>query len=158
MRWPLLALPALLCSTGCAAFINASGTDLDSLHTKADVRKALGAPDASGVTDGQTYEDFHTHRKISEKWRGEGLLMAWVLALGFNDLIQVPIELFKASHQMIVGHDLRVIYEADGTVKTVLVNGGVPLGGRCGFAPNKTDPATEVGTPPKPTPSTAILE
>jgi hypothetical protein len=134
----LLALPALFSATGCAAFINGSGTDLDSLHTKEGVRKSLGKPDASGMIDGHAYEDFHSHRKIAEKFfRGEGLMMAWVLTLGFSDLIQVPVELYTASREMIAGHDYRIFYEADGTVKTVFVDGDRHIHGQAFALPYK---------------------
>jgi hypothetical protein len=123
MRLLLLALPALFFSTGCAAMVNSSGTKLRDLKTKTDVHKVFGQPKASGEIAGEQYEDFHTHRKIAPPFGNEGLVMIWVLTLGFSDVIFLPPQLIDASCEMIRGQNLRFCYAKDGTVMSIYIDG-----------------------------------
>src|SRR5262249_53456120 len=99
----------------------------DKMQSDAEVQNRLGTPTSSGTTEGKQYEDFHTHQKIAYK-PGAGYAMGFVMTLGLCDLILFPIEVVKASSEMIQGHDVRVIYEADGKVSAILVDGKYHLG------------------------------
>lgn len=62
----LLLIAPILLSGGCAGMIAGCGRDLTPLKTKEEVHAQLGAPSASGVADGNFFEEFRTRRKIAE--------------------------------------------------------------------------------------------
>jgi hypothetical protein len=141
MRLVLLVLvTAILASTGCAAMVNASGTDLDLIRTREDVRKSLGDPDARGVIDGEEYEDFHRHRKIAERDKNLGVIMAFALTAGLSEFLNLPEAMYSATRQLIEGRDFRVVYGADGNVQTVYLDGRRHHGFGSFALPNKNDP------------------
>ena len=113
-------------STGCSALVAGSGKNLDALDTKEQVRKAFGTPVTSGEED-QAYDEFRTHRKLSESWKGEYLLIPCVVTCGLSEIVFLPRELYIAARQMVVGQSLRFDYDAGGTVTAVFLNGESPF-------------------------------
>ena len=122
-----IASAASLGLSGCTGMLASRGLDLDKMQSDAVVQSRLGKPISSGTTEGKQYEDFHTHQKIAYK-PGAGYAMGFCMTLGLCDLFLFPIEVVKASSEMIKGHDVRVIYESDGKVSTILVDGKYDLG------------------------------
>ncbi|VTR93239.1 unnamed protein product [Gemmata massiliana] len=96
MRCARLVLAVVVVSsTGCSALIASRGQDLSELTTK----KVVHATFAKSVVrygEGCPYDEFRTHRKISENWRCEYLAMAGVCTLGLAEFVNVPCELFRA--------------------------------------------------------------
>lgn len=135
-------LVAALVSTGCSAFVASHGVDVNGLSTKDEVRRALGTPDPGS---GSLCDEFHTHRKLAENWKGEYLLIPAVVTFGLSEVVYFPREVYRAIEQRVAGHTIQVFYDGDGKVTYVLVNGNVPFLSRFHAAP---DPR---GTPaPKP--------
>jgi hypothetical protein len=114
---------------GCQATLHSSGLDLDKLQSDIEVQRRLGTPISSGATEGKQFKDFRTHQKIAQKWDGIGYAMGFEMTFGLSDLIFFPIEVVKASSETINGHDVRVIYEPDGKVGAILVDGKYHVGG-----------------------------
>lgn len=112
----LVLVAALLPLTGCAAIINASGTDLEKLKTREEVHEKFGPPTTTGVENEHTYEEFHTRRKISGRMYGEGYIMADVATLGLAELYMFPAELVKLTRDTIAGSTIRIRYDAEGNV------------------------------------------
>lgn len=147
MRWIYLGLlVTLVSSSGCSAFVASRGVELSDLTTKEQVHRTFGTPVASGVggQPDQPYEEFRTHRKISEKWKGQYLLMPCIVTLGLSEVVYFPSQLFCTARQCIVGQTIRFDYDANG--KVITVDGGVLLGSS-GFSvpapPRGTTGATE---------------
>src|SRR4051812_8457773 len=125
MRWVYPALvAAVVPSAGCSAFVASRGEDLNALATREQVRRAFGNPPTSN--ESQPYDEFRTHRKISERWRGEYLLIPCVATCGLSEVVLLPRELFVAARQVVAGHSLRFDYDADGNVVAVALNGESP--------------------------------
>ena len=127
MRWIYLALVvAVVSSPGCSAIVASRGVELSDLTTKEQVHRTFGTPVTGGIEGqpGQAYEEFRTHRKISERWKGEYLLIPCVVTLGLSEFVYFPRELFCATRQLIVGQSIRFGYDIHGNVTTV--DGGGP--------------------------------
>jgi hypothetical protein len=121
----LALVAAVVSSAGCSALVASRGEDLNALATREQVRRAFGIPVTGG--DDRPSDEFRTHRKISERWRGEYLLIPCVVTCGFSEIIFLPQELFVAARQRIAGHDLRFDYDADGNVVAVFLDGQSPF-------------------------------
>jgi len=120
--WFILVL-SILSSAGCAALINGSGKDLREIATKDQIHQVFGTPKVAGMSDGESFEEFHTHRKLSERWKGEYFLFADIMTLGLGELIMFPRELYRAGREIIVGQTLRFTYDEAGNVTHVFRNG-----------------------------------
>ena len=129
MRWQRLIRLALVAAVasaaGCSAFVAARGVDVNALDTKEQAHHAFGTPATSGGAD-QPYDEFRTHRKLSERWRGEYLVIPCVVTLGLSEIVLLPVELYGAARQRVVGHTLRFGYDADGNVITASIDGETP--------------------------------
>ena len=111
----ILAL-TILSSTGCAAIVNGSGKDLSQINTKDQIHQVFGTPKVTGVSDGETFEEFRTHRKLSQVWMGEYYIITDIMTLGLAEFIMFPLELWRAGRQIIVGQTLRFTYDEAGNV------------------------------------------
>lgn len=123
MRYLLLGFLAVLPCCGCASHIAASGEDLTALTTREQVREKLGEPAASGSSDDETYEDFHSRCKVAEPMRARALIMGTQMTLGLGELIFFPGELLLTGRRTLTGQDIRFTYDAAGKVTTVSVDG-----------------------------------
>jgi hypothetical protein len=124
---PLLLVPSLLFTSGCAGLIAQSGTDLASLNTREEFHAALGQPVTSGVADGVFFEEYHTRRKIAEPWAccgyGEGYAMMLVATFGAIDLLCVPCELYQIGRNTVLGQTIRVTYGPTGAAWELSIDG-----------------------------------
>jgi hypothetical protein len=112
-----------LSSAGCTGFITSCGQDLSKLTTQVEVHKTFGLPAAIGQAEGHTFEEFTTHRKIAEHWKGIYLVMGDAGTLGLGELIWFPHEAWLASRRSVVGQILRFTYDDAGTVIDVRRDG-----------------------------------
>jgi YD repeat-containing protein len=116
---PLLALV----SSGCSQLIAYSGQDLTKLTTKQAVRDSLGIPTSTGENDGQVFDEFHLHRKISdvpESWIC-GCTLGYTFGLG--EIVMFPRELYLLGRQTIGGRDVRFDYDAVGNLTAITLVG-----------------------------------
>ncbi len=117
----LVATTPLL--SGCASIIARTGTDLYCLKSKEEVQAKLGKPVATGMEDGEFFEEYRTRRKIAEQWparcSGIGYAMLVTMTCGTSELISVPNELFILGRRTLLGQPIRVTYGEDGSVKYV---------------------------------------
>jgi hypothetical protein len=124
IAWLLLVAIAVL-SSGCSLLIARSGKDLSAVTTKSQVRAKLGEPSASGVADGQPFEEYHTRWKISEE--GTGRYMSYGMGLGMTygtiELFAFPYELYLLGSRTLFGQTIRVTYAADGHVQGIFLDG-----------------------------------
>jgi hypothetical protein len=119
-----LLVASLLPSAGCSWLIASSGINLETLPTREQVQAEFGSPRASGEVEGKPYEDYRTHRKISEGYyRNEGFAMFYVMTLGFGEFVLFPCEVGSTAKQVLVGQNLRFIYDENGKVKEVRRDG-----------------------------------
>jgi hypothetical protein len=121
----LLLFACVLPSSGCAALIARSGTDLNALKTKEEIHALLGEPVACGVANGEAFEEYHTRRKISDDAilrLGEGYAMMMILTCGAIDVLYVPQELYLVGRNTLLGQKVRVIYDCSGTVTGVCLD------------------------------------
>jgi hypothetical protein len=100
-----------------------SGKRLDAITTQEQARRDFGAPVASGVVEGQPYDDFRTHRKVSEGWKGIYFCMGDAWTLGLGEVVWLPHELYVAARRSILGQTVRFVYEPDGSESRVLLDG-----------------------------------
>jgi hypothetical protein len=122
MRYFLLTFGILL-STGCAAVVNDSGVYLPDVNTREQVHQVFGTPTSAGEQDGNMFEEFRTHRKLSQAWMGEYYLFADLETLFLIELYLFPRELWRAGRQRIMGQTLRFTYDGEGNVDHVTANG-----------------------------------
>lgn len=100
---------------------------MGALATQAEVQQDFGAPVASGRVGDHSYEEFRTRRKISEGWKSIYYCMGYVVTLGFGEVVWLPSELYRATRRSIVGQTLRFVYDEEGNVKSVQLDGeGIP--------------------------------
>ena len=121
---------SLPCNPGCFdsvkrmfALVISSGKDLGALATREEVLEDFGTPVVCGEVDGKFYEEFRSHRKISESWRQPYDLFADSVTLGFAEVILFPSEVYIASRRSIMGQTIRFVYDSDGYVKSVQLDG-----------------------------------
>ncbi|MDY3561043.1 hypothetical protein R5W23_002302 [Gemmata sp. JC673] len=119
--YPVLAL--LMPLNGCAFLVATSGKDVGALATRDEVQHDFGTPVVSGSVEGQPYDEFRTHRKISEGWKSIYYSMGYVVTLGFGEVIWLPNELYRATRRSIVGQTVRFVYDEAGNVKSVQLDG-----------------------------------
>jgi YD repeat-containing protein len=112
-----------LSSAGCTAFLTGCGQDLSKLTTQVEVHKTFGPPAAVGQVDGHTFEEFTTHRKIAEHWKGIYLVMGDAGTLGFGEFIWFPHEAWLAGRRSVLGQKLRFTYDDAGKVIAVRWDG-----------------------------------
>ena len=116
-------LAAVIPSSGCSCFLICSGKDLGVLATQEEVQKDFGSPVACGEEDGKSYEEFRTHQKISESWKQEYYLLGFAVTFGLGEVIWFPTEVYKATHRSIMGQTIRFVYDSQGYVKDVRLDG-----------------------------------
>lgn len=122
----LLLVAAAYLSGGCAAMVARSGRDLTGLKTREAIRAKLGEPCASGIGEGETFEEFRTHRKVAVypiRYFGPGYAMLLALTWGTADLVLVPYELCLAGRKVLLGQTVRVTYDARGKVTAISCDG-----------------------------------
>ena len=117
----LLAATAAPLSVGCTAIIARSGEDLSALKTREQVHDSFGTPVATGTSDGQTYEEYRSRRKIAEP-HGPGYAMSLALTLGLTELYWFPRELYLLGRHTILGRDICFTYDAAGNVTAVHID------------------------------------
>lgn len=119
----LLFVGSTFPTTGCSALVAVSGTDPASLTTREQVHAKFGTPTATGLEDGNPFEEYWTRRKIAENrkfldlWSGAGF------TLGFGELIQFPQELCIAGTRSLLGQTLRFVYDDAGNVTAITHEG-----------------------------------
>src|SRR5262249_11667747 len=124
MRYSCLLMAlSILPVGGCAAIVAGRGKDLGKLNTREQVHAVFGTPTTTGENDGKSFEEFRSHCKLSERWKGEGLVMFDFMTLGLGEFITFPSELCRAARQRIIGQTLRFTYNEEGHVTEHLVNG-----------------------------------
>ena len=112
----LMSAVACLSSVGCSSLIEHGGTNISALATRAQVREAFGEPISANAQDGDSVEEFDTHRKIARPGEFHGLPPKYSLTLGLGEFIWFPEELCIAARRSIVGQRLQFTYDADGHV------------------------------------------
>ena len=122
MRSFLLAFGIML-SVGCAAVVNGRGIYLPDVKTREQVHQVFGKPAEVGEQDGNAFEEFRTHRKLSQAWMGEYFLFADLETLFLIEFYAFPRELWRAGRQHIMGQTLRFTYDSEGNVDHVTTNG-----------------------------------
>lgn len=137
----LLAAMAVVPAFGCSAFVAASGRRLETYGTRAEVRRAFGTPAVQG--EGPAYDEFKTHAKMSEVWKGEGLCIACVVTLGLSEVVALPEQLYYATRDWVGGHRVRFEYDADGKVTKAFLNGNLSRGMGLYSPPNASPDAKE---------------
>jgi hypothetical protein len=92
----------------------------------------LGEPVASGVLDGEEYEEFRTHKVIAKdqtmKYLSEGYAMLWFGTFGTFDLVCVSYELGRLGKRTLFGQTIRVTYWPGGSIAKVERDGESVLG------------------------------
>jgi hypothetical protein len=99
----LIFCASLVLSSGCAALIAMPGEDLTVCKSKAEIRAHLGEPTSAGTAFEMEYEEFFSHKLISEANNGTfgpGYSMAIICTLGTWDLVAVPEELWIISRRL----------------------------------------------------------
>jgi hypothetical protein len=122
-HWPFAILLSLSASSGCSLMIARCGKDLSVLETREEVRKDFGEPVASGVEDGQPYEEFRTRRKIVNEQEVYSLNMGLAMTGGLIEFIAFPLEVYEAMKATIAGQNLRFYYDGLGNVRYCQLNG-----------------------------------
>ncbi|HEV8062776.1 MAG TPA: hypothetical protein VGP68_23045 [Gemmataceae bacterium] len=117
----LLSACALL-SGGCSCMIAQSGKDLEPIVRRDQVHREFGEPQATGVTDGQTFDDYKTNLKISEPQRAADLSMSDAMTFGFEEFIAFPQELYLLCSRKMFGQTIRFTYNAEGNVTGVYLD------------------------------------
>lgn len=107
----MLLTACVLSLAGCSSLVISSGQDLTELTTRVQVHEAFGLPVEAGRTGSQAFEDFITHRKIAEPWKGIYLAMGDASTLGLGEIIWFPHQLYIAGRRSIVGQQLRFTYD-----------------------------------------------
>jgi YD repeat-containing protein len=126
MRYASFALAAvLLPSTGCAAITDLSGTHVEKFKTKTEVQQEFGSPVSTGAENGQPYEEYHTRRKIAERWSGEGYVMLDTATLGLAELYMFPAALVRLTRNSITGRTVRFTYDEQGNVTDTRSDGSI---------------------------------
>jgi hypothetical protein len=146
MRYSVLLLCAAvpLSSGCCSALIAESGKDLGGLSTRDLVRQEFGEPQTSGMTDGQAFDDYRTHRMTYNLHPGHSMTIG--MTFGLAEFVLLPCELYHLGRVTIWGEHLRFTYDAHGTVTGVFVDGQ-----RSFWFPKRNMPAPEPTGPPQPT-------
>jgi len=75
---------------------------------------------------GLSYDDFIVHSKIGYATAGYGIGIA--MTYGLIEFVAFPYSLFDMSVNILLGHRVRFVYDADGTVKKIFVNGKSYMG------------------------------
>ena len=141
----LLLLMVTAGSGGCSWLVICSGKNLNEVN-KDQARSAFGPPIASGVLEGQPFDDFRTHRKIDEVRREQEPSIDMLCTLGMSELWHFPHELCRATWLCLKGRHIRYVYDADGNV-TALFLDGEPI--RSGLLPERPASAPN-GAKPSP--------
>jgi len=110
-------------ASGCTVLIIGCGENLDDLKTQLQVHKEFGTPVAIYQVDGQSSEEYFTHRKIADPWLGEYVVIGDVTTLGFGELIWFPQQLFLAAKRSIVGQQLIFTYDTRGNMTSARRDG-----------------------------------
>jgi hypothetical protein len=119
----LLLVATVTLAGGCSSMIARSGTDLFDYTTREEMRKEFGEPVKSGHEDGRAYEEFYSRRKLTDPWRVYSTGMALVFTFGLIEPIAFPYEVFRLGYTTAVGQQIRVYYEADGSVVSRHIDG-----------------------------------
>jgi YD repeat-containing protein len=122
--------------------IAGSGKDLNKLTTRAEVQRDFGTPVASGTEEGKPYDEFRTHRKISDNAAAQVYGMGAVF-FGLPEVVFFPMEVCRVSWQTIAGQTLRFTYDEQGNVKSVKNNGE-----SLEYIPHHDEPAKKGEKPP----------
>jgi hypothetical protein len=129
-----LEIAILLVCTGCGTLFRGVGMDVTHLKDRYEVRAKFGDPDPDvpNECDPQwTSDSYRTRRKVARpELVGPGRGMVAVLTLGTSELIQAPIELQRLreqvvdySKQLITGSTLQFLYDSDGRVAHIYLDG-----------------------------------
>jgi len=140
----LLLLVIIPGTGGCSILVLKTGCDLNELQSRTEARKQFGTPVKSGQmledvpeTDtypprehdtlaGLPYDEFVTHTKIGYATAGYGMGIA--MTYGLIEFVAFPYSLYDMSANILFGHRVRYVYNQDGTVKDIFVNGQSYLG------------------------------
>ncbi len=125
-----------LLSSGCSVLIAQSGTDLQSLVTRDQVRAKLGKPAASGSQDGVNFDQFRTRRKFADEMEAASDGMGFAMTAGLLEFIAFPREVYLLAKRTIVGQDLRFEYDESGDVSNASLDGAWPYVQRPATWPN----------------------
>jgi len=118
----LLLLCNLLCA-GCSALIAYSGEDVGKLEKKEQVHKSFGTPIKLGIADGQEFEEYRTHRKISEPEVAGVNFILGAESLGLLEIWMFPAAILQNTWNTLIGLTLRFEYGSNGDVVDILING-----------------------------------
>jgi hypothetical protein len=121
----IVCVSVLLCS-GCSVLIAESGKDLSTLKTREQVHKQFGEPVASGTTNDESFEVYHTHQKIADQADADYLSMGIAMTYGVGELVAFPCELYLLGRNTIIGRDIRFTYDSSGKVTSCPKKGYPP--------------------------------
>jgi hypothetical protein len=119
----LLLIATASLAGGCSSLVAVSGTDLDKLATREEVRKEFGEPNATGHEDGRAYDDFLTYRKLTDRFNADAYARWFVLTCGYSEFITFPVELVRVGYLAAMGQIIRVYYDDEGVVTTRFLDG-----------------------------------
>ena len=103
-----------------------SGTNVYSLSDREEVHAKFGTPKASGRSEEDIFEEYYTRRKISDPVLASAYGMAFGMTLGLSEPFYLSGEVYRLAQTVIVGHDVRFIYDAKGEVLEVKCEAGSP--------------------------------
>jgi hypothetical protein len=112
---------SLLCA-GCSALIAQSGQDVSKLANKDQVHESFGTPTRSGKADGCEFDEYCTHRQISEPRMACACVALDGYTLGLFELVMFPVVVVKNTWTTFAGQTVRFEYSCYGDVQRVLIN------------------------------------
>jgi hypothetical protein len=103
--------------------IEYTGEDVNKWTNKSQVHESYGTPTSCGNADGREFEEFETHRKISDPNDGALKLFLGLGTCGLSELWFFPVSLVGNTFNALAGQTVRFEYGNEGEVQRVLVNG-----------------------------------
>ena len=119
----ILLLISNLLTAGCSSVIVYSGQDIEKLVNKDQVHDSFGMPTNLGNGEGCDFEEYRTHRKISEPTVASVNFILGTETLGLFELWNFPGAILQTTWTTLVGQTLRFEYGSNGAVSQVLING-----------------------------------
>ena len=110
-----------LLPSGCASLIARTGVNAYALETREEVHQKFGKPMESWQAGDESFEVFHTRRKLADGPKAVGLAMYTGMTWGVGELDALPYELFVLADGTVRGQEVRFDYDDSGKVTRVYV-------------------------------------